>query len=283
MAQVSYPDSTETTPSVSYTYDATFGRLASITDGIGTTTYSYYPYNSGVTSGQIQSVDGPLAGDVDLATYTYDALGRLETQQLGGITYFTTKDVTDPYDSLQRLTHYQNALGAYQTSFVPESNRVASVQTSSLTDTATSPVFTSGFSYYPVGTTAGNSNLRVQTVAHKSPANQVLERYTYDYSVSGRIDQITSQHGSQSSTQRYGYDAIDQLTSAVKDQGSSSQRHYAYRYDAAGNRTSKQVDSALSMSAHNVINSLKATSDDDGGKTRFYGCLLYTSPSPRDA
>ena len=61
--------------------------------------------------------------------FEYDALGRLETQQLGGISYFTTKDVTNPYDSLQRLTHYQNALGAYQTSFVSGSNRVQALQT----------------------------------------------------------------------------------------------------------------------------------------------------------
>jgi len=64
------------TPTVSVTYDAAYPRLATMTDGTGTTNYGYYPVTSGqLGAGELSTVDGPLANDT--ITYTYDQLGRI--------------------------------------------------------------------------------------------------------------------------------------------------------------------------------------------------------------
>jgi hypothetical protein len=59
-------------PVTTFTYDPVYERLATMTDGNGTTTYSYYPTTSSPTlgAGQLQSVDGPWANDT--VTYSYD-------------------------------------------------------------------------------------------------------------------------------------------------------------------------------------------------------------------
>ncbi len=61
------------TPDVNYTYDASFNRLATMIDGIGTHTYTYYP--PGVLGAlQVQTIGGPFTDPVplaDLITYTY--------------------------------------------------------------------------------------------------------------------------------------------------------------------------------------------------------------------
>jgi YD repeat-containing protein len=55
------------TPNVSYTYDTHYSRVATMVDGIGTTSYSYKaPGTNG--AGQVASVDGPLTNDTITCT-----------------------------------------------------------------------------------------------------------------------------------------------------------------------------------------------------------------------
>ena len=69
------------TPSVTYTYDTTYARVATMVDGTGTTAYAYKPAG-GVGAGQVASVDGPLSNDT--ITYDYDELGRVVTRAING-------------------------------------------------------------------------------------------------------------------------------------------------------------------------------------------------------
>ena len=50
------------TPSVSYTYETIYPRVATMVDGTGTTSYSYHAAGQ-PGAGQVASVDGPLAND----------------------------------------------------------------------------------------------------------------------------------------------------------------------------------------------------------------------------
>ena len=56
-----------------------------MSDGTGTTSYSYRPINAGdgvYGDGRLETVDGPLAGET--LAYTYDEYGRLWRQTLNG-------------------------------------------------------------------------------------------------------------------------------------------------------------------------------------------------------
>ena len=61
------------TPNVTFAYDTYFPRLTSMTDGLGTTSYSYTAIgtNGGL---KLSSIDGPFSNDV--IGLTYDALGQ---------------------------------------------------------------------------------------------------------------------------------------------------------------------------------------------------------------
>ena len=60
------------TASVNFTYDTVYNRVATMVDGTGTTTYTYYPVTTGGTLGatQLATVDGPLSNDT--ISYSYD-------------------------------------------------------------------------------------------------------------------------------------------------------------------------------------------------------------------
>jgi YD repeat-containing protein len=72
------------TPTVTFTYDPNYNRVATMADGTGTTTYAYKPITGGVSlgAGLLQSVDGPLVNDT--ITYTYDELGRELSHAING-------------------------------------------------------------------------------------------------------------------------------------------------------------------------------------------------------
>ena len=77
--EISYTDAINTTASVTYTYDSVYPRLASMVDGVGTTTYSYNPITGSASlgAGQLASTAGPLSSSS--VSYTYDELGRVLT------------------------------------------------------------------------------------------------------------------------------------------------------------------------------------------------------------
>ena len=90
LKRVSYANGLQPTPEVSYTYDTHYNRLATMTDGTGTTSYSYHliAVPPALGAGQLASVDGPLANDT--VSYTYDELGRIASRGLPGFVTQTT-------------------------------------------------------------------------------------------------------------------------------------------------------------------------------------------------
>ncbi|MCS7081316.1 MAG: hypothetical protein NZ585_14880, partial [Chloracidobacterium sp.] len=108
---------TPPTPGVSFTYDADFNRLTGMTDGVGTTTYEYYPVNGQLGAGQVKRVDGPLVNDT--LTYTYDALGRMASRSVG-----TGNAQAMTYDNLGRVTSLTNLLGTFTPTYDGVTGRV---------------------------------------------------------------------------------------------------------------------------------------------------------------
>ena len=92
------------TPNVSYTYDTYYARVATMVDGIGTTTYTYKA-PARTARARSPSVDGPLSNDT--IAYTYDELGRVTERAING----SANTVTWAFDALGRVTSEVNLLG----------------------------------------------------------------------------------------------------------------------------------------------------------------------------
>ncbi|MFN9028169.1 MAG: hypothetical protein ACK5VX_18450, partial [Akkermansiaceae bacterium] len=100
-------------PNVSFTYDTIYGRLATMSDGTGSTSYTYHPVGQ---PGALMpaTIDGPLANDI--IAFSYDAQSRLKTHSIHGSANTTS---IDAYDNLGRITQLTNPLGTFQHTYDP--------------------------------------------------------------------------------------------------------------------------------------------------------------------
>jgi hypothetical protein len=228
------------TPSVSFTYEAGYSRMATMVDGTGTTAYTHVSAGT-AGAGQVASVDGPLANDT--ITYTYDVLGRATNRDINGT------GVTWGFDALGRVTSEINVLGTFTYGYDGVTPRLASV---------TYPNGqTSAYSYY--GATADR---RLETIHHKYPGGATLSKFDYTYDAVGNILTWLQQADSDPPVLWvYGYDAADQLTSAVEGttgQSPTELASYRYGYDAAANRTFEEIDDQITLATYDSMNRLLA-------------------------
>jgi RHS repeat-associated protein len=234
MQQVAYTNAQVPTPSVSYTYDASYNRVATMVDGTGTTAYAYHPSGE-LGAGQMASVDGPL--DHDTITHDYDELGRVASRAIDGVA------LLQEYDPLGRTTSETNVLGTFTYAYDGVTRRLASVS-------------------YPNGQTSAYAYLnnagdhRLQTIHHQYPTGATLSKFDYTYDAVGNI--LTSRQQADTTTVdwTYGYDGADQLTSAAThaDPDGALVQRFSYVYDPAGNRLSEQIDDAVTTSSYDVLN-----------------------------
>jgi RHS repeat-associated protein len=225
ISQVSYTDTSGNplnppTPSVNYTYDANYNRLATMTDGTGLTNYAYYPIGSppALGAGKLQSVDGPLADDT--IAFTYDELGRTLGQSINSVAE------TVVYDSLGRLTTTRNALGHFERDYDGVTSRLHTLFYRNGQKT--------NYSYY-----GNDRDRRLQTLQNLSNGGANLSKFDYTYNVEGQITSWGKVLDTASSGLWFDYDNAQQLVSArnASNPSLASQR-YDYGYDDAGNRLS---------------------------------------------
>jgi RHS repeat-associated protein len=242
------------TPNVSYTYDTYYARVATMVDGIGTTSYTYKPAGTN-GAGQVASIDGPLSNDT--IAYTYDELGRVIQRTLNG----SANQVDWTFDALGRVTSEENLLGEFTYSYDGVTNRLA---------TLTYPNDqTSTYSYFD-----DENDHRLQTIHHKYPNASTLSKFDYTYDAVGNILTWRQQADSTAVLWKFTYDQADQLMSAVKHATDTPQtvlQRFAYAYDPAGNRTVEQIDDAITWSAYDNLNRL--TSQAPGGPMTIAGTL----------
>lgn len=253
LKQVDYVNAQVATPSVSYTYDSVYNRMWSMTDGSGTTNYTYNTIASGLGSGQLATVDGPLANDI--INYTYDSLGRVNNRSING----STASVV--YDHLGRISSAVNALGSFTYNYLNQTERIASI-------------------IYPNGQTTSfgylnnHDDQRLSEIWNKTSAAVTISKFNYDYNKEGQITKWTQQAGTATPTYlEIVYDLADQLISATQKNQSNSAivKRYAYQYDKSGNRISEQIDNTVTSSSYNNVNQL--TAQQNTGRMRFKGTV----------
>jgi RHS repeat-associated protein len=214
--------------------------VSSITDGTGTTNYSYYPVTVPSTLGaaRLESIDGPLASDT--VSYGYDELGRITTHGLAAFS------MSSGHDALGRFTSLGSPVGTFAWTYLNATGQPQTVT-------------------YPNGQVTTYSYLdnagdqRLQEIKHQTSGGSVLAQFDYTYDSFGNIKTWRQQLGTNpAKLYSFGYDAANQLTSAVQKDASTLQilNNYGYAFDAVGNRTVDARDTVASTATYNIRNEL---------------------------
>lgn len=250
---LSFTNSVIATPSISFTYDPAYSRHTTMSDGTGVTTFTYHPVG-GLGANKPATVDGPLTNDT--IAFAYDELGRLVSRMVDGV------GLTRTYDALGRTAAEVNPLGTFTFAYDGHMERLASLA-------------------YPNGQTSTYSYLgnlgdhRLQTIHHQLADTTTLSKFDYTYAPAGAISTWQQQTGSAAATlRRHDYDAMDQLRAAIDWSTGPSPamlKRYLYDYDTAGNRTTEQVDDAVTQFSYTALNRLDQRSP--GGMLRFAGSV----------
>ncbi len=259
----------QNTPNLSFAYDPVYGRITQRTDGLGITRYQYHPYDEKTPgAGQLASVDGPFEDDTH--KYTYDELGRVKA-------FAIVDDATQShssyiekleFDAYDRPTRIENNLGLFRYEYERTLDRLKRVHFPN--------GMTSAFTYH------GQEHDRaVKTIQHTSggPNPASISEFSYTYNPDRTIRTWSTRQGSHTpSTWTFGYDAIHQLTDAVRSTGTPNKdplESHQYTYDKNGNRIESRSSTGLRSTHRNAhINALNQHIADQGfGPTLFSGTV----------
>ncbi len=249
---------------ITYSYNAQ-GYLTQIADPLdGITNYAYTsvptttPTTPTTGAGQLASIDGPLTNDT--MTFTYDEWSRTVGSAIGGVGSSVV------VDAIGRVTQLNNALGQFNYAYVNATRRLNNV------------VAPNGMKTIMTYQTLAQ-DFRVASIRHETSAAARISEHSYQYSPQGRIDQWTQQADNATATVwSYGYDKVDQLTSARANSGTSTGaliKEYGWTFDGLGNRLSERLSTgtanAVGKSTYNDTNQLLSTAG--GGRVQIKGQL----------
>lgn len=256
VSSLTFSNAAVPTGGVSYQYDPIFGRLTTMTDDVGSTTYAYHPITEApaytVGAGRLASVDGPWSDDT--VTYAYDELGRVVSQSIG-----TGNTSSVVYDALGRVDAVTNVLGLFDYVYEGSTGRVSSLTYPNGQQTT--------FSYL------GQAGLRRLSgiMNRKTSGGVQISHFTYGYDILGRITSWgRSFDGGPTTAWTFAYDRGDQLASAIlKDAAQAITASHAYGFDRGGNRTFRQNGGSTVAEVANALNQL--TDEQTAGKIRIEG------------
>lgn len=238
LKRLSHPAAEVATPQMSFTYDPVYGRLLSMQDGIGKTTWAYVPVGSpGALN--VASVDGPWANDT--ITYQYDVLGRATNRAINGVSQ------TLAFDAAGRILNLANALGSFGFAYDNATAR--------LTDATYPNGQTAHYDYF-----GGNADRRLQRITNRKPDTSLVSRFVYAPNAVGSITNWAQELGAITNQWGIAYDFANQLLSISATQGASN-FNYSYTYDAAANRLSESVASSNRVFQYNSLNQMTTASD----------------------
>ncbi|MHB1524597.1 MAG: putative Ig domain-containing protein, partial [Candidatus Dormibacteria bacterium] len=258
-------------PTYRYTYD-TYGNMTSMTDALGrTTSYAYDAYGHKLSEtlpmgqtetwaynglGQMTSFTD-FDGNVTDYTYTTTGTPGVAPGQLEQETIYAAGNLSTPYDTITD-TYGQgnpNSQGSYTDTV---SDSLSGATTSSTYDVngnlvqITSPQGTINYTYDPatgLETGVSTSNTSIQygydqageltTVTTSKLDGATLTTNlvtTYGYDLDGGLVSTQNANGT---TEAHTYNAVNQLTSIVDKNGSTTIASFSYGHDAAGHVSSE--------------------------------------------
>ena len=162
------------TPAISFTNDPFLPRPLTMTDGQGTTNYSYVPVGSPGANG-LESVTGPLG---DQASFQYDAASRMTGRMVNG------SAESQVFDPLWRTTSTTNALDTFNMTYLGKTGQVTGVTS------ASGP--TSQFTYHP--NTNDRRLAQIKNLGRVS--GTVMSQFDFTQDTMGQITKLVETHGS---------------------------------------------------------------------------------------
>ena len=226
LAGITYANAVNPTPSVSFSYDSFFARVVSMTDGTGTTNYSYVPVGS-LGALQLQQERTPLPGAAIL--YSYDALGRLAGRNVAGAPPETYR-----YDAIGRMNGHAGGLGPFAVSYLGQTHQMTRRQLAGTT-------FGTAWSYLP---NTGDRRLA-------SINNSGIRQYRLTTTPENLITGISETSGGEPLLSwTYTYDAAYRLRNAATSTGAS----FGYTLDPADNITGFTTNSGTTTAVYNGVN-----------------------------
>ncbi|OAF19868.1 RHS repeat-associated core domain-containing protein [Bradyrhizobium neotropicale] len=115
LTSITYLNTVNATPSLTFAYDPYLRRRTSMTDGTGSTSYTYVPIGS-LGALQLQQESGPVPNST--IVYAYDAMQRLASRTVAG-----AGAETFGYDPIDRLTSHASDLGAFTLSYLGQTSQ----------------------------------------------------------------------------------------------------------------------------------------------------------------
>jgi len=219
--QASYP-----TPTTTYSYSPSTGRLASIVDPAGTTTYDYN------ANGQLFHLTDPFNSSSQV-TYGYDSAGRVSSRtDPAGLTWTRTYESGTGRLDTQTIVKAATTLGSFNLGYDQASNvttRLETVKTETGPDNADSGTWTYGYD-------AAN---RMTSSTAPAPSNTVTA-YAYDGAGNrtsvkvGTANPVITTYDaaglptSSSDNTSYTHDAIGELTKIDKPGGTANDWNLVY-------------------------------------------------------
>jgi RHS repeat-associated protein len=282
LAGLTYVNALHPTPSVSFIYDPDFPRLVSMTDGTGTTTYSYNPITHPPTlgAGRLAAITGAQG---DTIAYQYDALGRAVQKTIDGAVSHLH------FDAIGRVTTEQNPLDTFAFQYLDQSPLLANVRSSR--------GLSSDYDYFD---DREDHRLRRITQRFVSSDPQEADRpdeedggplasFEYAYDAEGEATStVVRQQSGNLESRRIRYDAAGRLieVQAAGDSNGDSEgdsegrpEHFLYAYDPASNRTSETIDGTSTHFSYNTVNELVApgpASYDTAGEPLTLDNMTFT-------
>ncbi len=266
---VNYQNTQNPTPGTTYQYDSVLGRVATMVDGTGYTTYSYNPVGQ-VGGGLLKSVASPVGQTTAFTTYAYDSDGRVVQRAIDGV------PETYTYNSQGQLVEVTNPLGDPKLSYDSNTGRLVSVADST-TGQATQ------YEYYNPTDPNGASG-RLKSITNLNKSNQAVSSFNYSYDQLGRITNWGQSQGGTSKTYAVGYNPANQLKGVTMVSGTNgfdgltAGQVVSYQYDRAGNRVSENTPTYQNgFGTPNNLNQLNQVSSNP------LSMSLITDNSPGEA
>ena len=222
----SYPSN----PQVIFSYDSA-GQLTTMSDGLGTTTFTYSP------TGQPRTESGLWANDTVNRSYN----NRLRSSLILG-----SWNTTYGFDSAHRLRSLVSGSGAFQYTYHPG---LSGSFSSSLVQSISLPngmTITNGF----------DSAARLTATTLLNSQLSAVNFHSYGYDANGRR---TSQTRYDNSSINYTYDPVGQLKAAIAKESNGTPRlneQFGYNYDPAGNLNYRTNNTLTLIFGINSLNEL---------------------------
>lgn len=249
LRSVSYLNTAVSTPAVTYAYNPDYVRRTSMTDGIGTTLYSYNPItlSPALGAGQLASVAGPYANDT--ITYAYDQLGRRISTAINGAALAMT------YDAAGRIMSETNTIGDFSYFYDGSSGRILA------------KLFPNGLTMTNV---FGNTlqDFRLLQRQHQV-GGSALSKFSYGYDQpNDRITNWSQQIGTAApDVHSLGYDHANRLLSDLVTNSGVQVNAFAYAYDAVDNRLLEIAGGTTNVATHNALNQLSTSTAPSASRT----------------